>query len=215
MSNKYTKNIINAIREAYKLSDKRGAKYVGSEQLLYGLLAIPSCRAHEILIEENVDPEIYGEMVMRNIDVNCPIEGLTDSCKKILDKTADIARRAGCDFIATEHVLYSILTETDCYALKYLRSMGIDIEGLTSRTKQVVFPKERIATDGSDFLFDDDDAEDADMHMRDAYSRKSSWQRKAPSASRNSTSGTMEPPGRSSFPPPARPRRSRSSTSTA
>ncbi|MBQ7164673.1 MAG: hypothetical protein IJR61_05025, partial [Clostridia bacterium] len=135
----YSGNIKKVIDNAYAISLKRGVKYAGSEQLLYGLIATEGCVACGILKKFGVDRDAYADMVLSYINVSDPTEGLTEGAKKILDRTAAIARRAGSEQIVTEHILYSILIEPQCFAMKYLKALGIDTDGMAEYLKDILF----------------------------------------------------------------------------
>ena len=135
----YSGNIKKVIDSAYAISKKRGVRYAGSEQLLYGLIATEDCVACSVLKKFGVDRNAYGDMVLKYINVNDPTEGLTESARKILDRTAVISRRAGSEQIVTEHVLYSILIEPGCFAMKYLKALGTDTDGMTEYLKEMLF----------------------------------------------------------------------------
>ena len=147
MKARYTKNLLAAIDEAGRISASYGVSYVGSEQILYGLLKIGQGVAARLMTEFGVSIDEYLTLLIRSFQKTCPIEGFTERCTRMLDRTADIAERAGCTSIATEHVLLSILMERDCVAVSILKALGVDVEGLYSQTHRITFAS---ATAGKD-----------------------------------------------------------------
>ncbi len=137
--NKYTKNMLAAIDAAGKITQSFGVNYVGSEQLLCGLLTLPTSAAGRLLENYGVYRENYESYLARSINKSCPIHGFTENCIKLLDRTQEITMTAGYSCIATEHVLLSILMETNCVAVRILHAMGVDVEGLSAETRSIVF----------------------------------------------------------------------------
>ena len=141
MGNNYTKNMLAAIDEAGKISASHGVSYVGSEQILYGLLCIESGVAARLLAEFGVTKNSYMTLLVRSFRKSSPITGFTERCGRMLDRTAQITARAGYKSIATEHVLLSILMEKKCVAIDILLALGVDVDGLYTQVSAVVFPQ--------------------------------------------------------------------------
>ena len=140
MKKKYTQNMVRVIDEAGDISAKFGVRYVGSEQILYGLLKVSNCVASSLLRSFGVTLAEYESYLIKTIQFSSPLVGLTARCTEMLDKTEEIARRAGCSYITTEHVLYAVLLESECCAVEILRALEIDVAGLLSETERAVFP---------------------------------------------------------------------------
>ncbi|MDY2851330.1 MAG: ATP-dependent Clp protease ATP-binding subunit [Candidatus Borkfalkiaceae bacterium] len=140
MNKKYTKNMLKVIDEAGDISAKFGVRYVGSEQILYGLLKVYNCVASSLLRGFGVSLAEYERYLIKTIQFSSPLVGLTARCKEMLDVTEEVARRAGCTYITTEQVLYAVLCERDCCAVEILYAMNVDVDGLFSETSKTVFP---------------------------------------------------------------------------
>ena len=142
MNNKnYTKNALIAIEASLNTTERRGKRYVGSEQLLCGLLSVPGSRAYDYLIKYGVNPETFEDYVMKRV-ANIIRTGnpLTPNAAKIIDLADDMRRLTGSDRIATEHILLAILS-TECMAVQYLINFDIDVMALLSEIRTECLPK--------------------------------------------------------------------------
>ncbi|MBO7377356.1 MAG: ATP-dependent Clp protease ATP-binding subunit [Clostridia bacterium] len=128
----YTENVVNVIKAAEKISQTLGLGYIGSEHLLYGLMSVNNSVAQKYLLssEYKVDEKRYKEFVYTSRQTDCPVIGFNDESKRILDRTEGISAFVGDNFIATEHVLYSILEDERCTAVRILSGMGVNWRGL-------------------------------------------------------------------------------------
>ena len=97
MKGNYTKNMLTAIDEAGKISSYHGVSYVGSEQILYGLLCVGGGVASRLLQAHGVTQEKYSALLRRTFQKNSPIVGFTERCSRMLDRTGEIVARAGYD----------------------------------------------------------------------------------------------------------------------
>lgn len=128
--NGFTKKSNNAINVAIAIASKLGHTCVGSEHLIYGLVAEESSVAQTMLERENVAAsdiekkliDTFGSGVSGMLSPN----ELTPRSKRILEHAIYEARNLGHQFVGTEHILLSILQETDCYAVQFLQELGIN-----------------------------------------------------------------------------------------
>ncbi len=140
MKGRYTKNTLAAIDEAGRISERFGVRYVGSEQILYGLLSVQGCVASRLMTRFGVSISEFETYLIQTIQVNSPLLGITPRCREMLDRTEGITRSAHANYVTTEHVLLSILMEKDCVAVKILYALGVDVDGLFIETRKTVFP---------------------------------------------------------------------------
>lgn len=136
---KLSENLKKALRFAENLSKQYGCSYIGSEHLLYGILQVES-RTSKLLLEEKVDINRYGQELLRWMDKNSPIQGLTARTKAMLTKANDWAYSfdGKTAIISTEILTYVILEDKESYAYKFLRAQGIDIDRLLSRLEKLI-----------------------------------------------------------------------------
>ena len=139
MKGNYTKNMLAAIDRASEISKRFGVRYIGSEQVLYGLISNAEGVASKLLLKHGVRLDNYSALLARTFQKSCPIDGFTERCKKMLDRTQYIIEKAGTTCIASEHVLLSILMERDCVAVQILSALGVNLDALKTDTEARVF----------------------------------------------------------------------------
>ncbi len=120
----------NALIAAQMASEELHHDHIGTEHLLFGIVAEKSSFAAEILIKAKIVPEIVkAELILVNknneSDVWKPI--LSANLKNAIERSAIIASQYGYQFIGTEHFLYGLLTTRTNKAKVILSKLGIDI----------------------------------------------------------------------------------------
>ena len=134
-----TTNAAAAISASQKFAAELGHSYVGSEHILLGLLSKPDSIAARLLIENGVTYEIVKKAITDASGTGDVQSGIspepTPRTKRIIENTVVMANSTGQNFIGTEHILMSVLAETDCVACKILRSLGINCHELFSKAK--------------------------------------------------------------------------------
>ncbi len=134
-----TTNASAAIVASQRAAAELGHSYVGSEHLLLGLLSRSDSIAARLLIESGATFEKIRSLIIEKSGNGDNLSGETPEptpkTKKIIENTLAMAQSTGQNFIGTEHILMSILVETDCVACKLLNELGIDCSKLFLRTK--------------------------------------------------------------------------------
>ncbi len=119
----------NALISAQLISEELQHDHIGTEHLLYGVIAEKSSFAAEILIKAKISPAIVRQEI-EIIDYNNhtatwkPI--LSENLKLAIEKSAIIASQYGYQFIGTEHFLYGLITAQNNKAKVILSKLGID-----------------------------------------------------------------------------------------
>ncbi len=129
-SNKFTEKAENAIKNAIDIAGELGHTYIGSEHILLGLLSEKNSVAATVLNElgiilndiESIVKDEIGTGTLTSVSK----EDFTPRTKKILKNAATQAESSGKDSIGTEHILLSILDETESYAMRLLGEMGLN-----------------------------------------------------------------------------------------
>ncbi len=129
MSNKFTQKAQNTLNHALSSARELGHTYVGSEHLLLGLLSekdsiaarLLSARGAELSQLRDAIIDISGSGACSHVT---PAD-MTPRAKRIIERSATEAMRGGGKFIGTEHILYSLLSERDCVAVRLLEAEGI------------------------------------------------------------------------------------------
>lgn len=120
----------NALIAAQMASEELHHDHIGTEHLLFGIVAEKSSFAAEILIKAKISPEIVkAELILvnknRETDTWKPI--LSENLKQAIERSAIVASQYGYQFIGTEHFLYGLLTTQANKSKVILSKLGIDI----------------------------------------------------------------------------------------
>ena len=126
-------NFRKALSIANHITAEKGASYVGSEHFVYAFLCLPECSAYGILAGEGVTKNEYEDIFFQKIDKNSKIEGLTRRTQQMYDRAVLLSDETETP-AGTAHMLYAILENTDCFAVKILRNFA-DIPTLIEKTK--------------------------------------------------------------------------------
>lgn len=119
-----------AEQEALKLKHS----YVGTEHILYGLIAEDQGIAARALIDNGVSKEVVESKIIDMIgkgqnEVKGSI-GLTPRSKKVLNLAMDEARKMGHNYIGTEHLLLGLIREGEGVAVRILMDLNSDISNI-------------------------------------------------------------------------------------
>ncbi len=134
-----TTNAAEAIAASQKYAVEMGHSYVGSEHLLLGLLAKSDSIAAKLLISNGATYDSVRKVIIDTSGTGDEKLGITPEptprTKRIIENTVVMADTTGQNFIGTEHILMSILTETDCVACKILKRFGVNCSELFYKLK--------------------------------------------------------------------------------
>lgn len=122
--NSFSDNVEIVLTNASKIAKKYGNIQVGTEHILYGLTTIPSCPSTSILASFGVNPsslELVFDETRDTIHEYGTIE-MTPQVKEMIRVAQKIAMQLGHSFIGTEHIMYAILCNPTCYAVRVLSS---------------------------------------------------------------------------------------------
>ena len=125
--NKFTPKAEAAIRLSEESARETGCSYVGTEHLLFGLLAEGSGFAAKYLTEIGITPDKLKEKIMaynRGIISQGNFAGFTPRTQRCLQNSVNEANKYNSEYIGTEHLLLAIARETDSVAFRILLSFG-------------------------------------------------------------------------------------------
>jgi len=119
-----------AEQEALKLKHS----YVGTEHILYGLIAEDQGIAARALIDNGISKEVVESKIIDMIgkgqnEVKGSI-GLTPRSKKVLNLAMDEARKMGHNYIGTEHLLLGLIREGEGVAVRILMDLNSNISNI-------------------------------------------------------------------------------------
>ena len=133
MIDRFTEQAREAIGMAVEAAEELGHSYVGTEHLLIGLLREKSGVAARVLEDCGVRVEKVTELINQLIAPNQSVgmaerSTYTPSATRVLENSYREAVRFKAPLIGTEHLLISMIRESDCVAVRLLNTMGISIQ---------------------------------------------------------------------------------------
>ena len=129
----FTQKAIKAVEFAQYIAQRRGKGYIGTGQLLLGLLHVRDTIASEVLGKFGVDYDSV-ERVIRSADgfqdvLRHEEPYYTRRAQRVMQGAIDAAREER-SFVTTEHILLSLLTEAEGTAVHTMEELDVDIEDL-------------------------------------------------------------------------------------
>ena len=134
MQNRFTGKAQRVLTRAQECAEQMGHTYIGSEHLLLGLIDEHESVASRMLSARGADPirlrglvaEVSGSGTRSHVSAS----DMTPRVKRIIEEAAKEAARSASAFIGSEHLLYALLSESDCVGVKILEECGISITDL-------------------------------------------------------------------------------------
>jgi uncharacterized caspase-like protein len=130
----FTEKAIKVIMLAQDESRKLGHNFVGSEQILLGLIAEDTGLAAQMLKNNGVDFKAtqfdVANIVGRGSGFVAEEIPFTPRAKRILEMSLEISRQLGNNYIRTEHLLLGILRKGDGVAIRILEKQGVNLQKL-------------------------------------------------------------------------------------
>ena len=132
----FTQTAIKAVEFAQYIAQRRGKGYIGTGQLLLGILHMRDTIAAEVLDKFGVDYDSAEHAIRRSDrfqDVLQPEETpyYTRRAQRVMQGAIDAAREER-SFVTTEHILLSLLTEAEGTAVQTIEELDVDVEELQS-----------------------------------------------------------------------------------
>jgi ATP-dependent Clp protease ATP-binding subunit ClpC len=129
-----TDNARTSLQHADAIARNQASAYIGTEHLLLGVLAQGSSVGAKVLADAGITldrAELALNLTPRNLGVSTGAKGLSETAKLALKMSWEIAQEFHQDYLGTEHILYSILTQKNARATVLLRDMNVDINEVT------------------------------------------------------------------------------------
>lgn len=124
-------NARSSLQHADAIARGYGSPYVGTEHLLLGILAQGASLGAKVLADADVTlqrAETTLNITPRTLVVGTGAKGLSETAMLTLRMGWEIARESHQDYMGTEHILYSLLRQSNARATVLLREMGVDID---------------------------------------------------------------------------------------
>ena len=134
MQNRFTAKAQRVLTRAQKCAEEMGHTYIGSEHLLLGLIDESESVASRMLLARGGDPirlrGLVAEVSGSGSQSRVSASDMTPRTKRIIEEAAKEAARSTSVFIGSEHLLYALISESDCVGVKILEECGISISDL-------------------------------------------------------------------------------------
>ena len=139
MFERFTEKAIKVIMLAQEEARRLGHNFVGTEQILLGLIGEGTGVAAKVLKSMGVnlkDARIEVEKIIGRgsgfVAVEIPF---TPRAKRVLELSLEEARQLGHNYIGTEHLLLGLIREGEGVAARVLENLGVDLSKV--RTKVI------------------------------------------------------------------------------
>lgn len=142
MFERFTEKSIKVIMLAQEESRRLGHNFVGTEQLLLGLIGEETGIASQVLKSMGVNlktTRIEVEKIIGRgsgfVAVEIPF---TTRAKRVLEFTLEESRQQAHNYIGTEHLLLGLIRESECVAVRVLSVLNVDLAELRNRILQQI-----------------------------------------------------------------------------
>lgn len=128
-----TDNARTSLQHANAIARGYGSAYIGTEHILLGILAQGSSVGAKMLADVNVTlnrAETVLNMNVRTITVVPSVLALSETAKLTLKMAWNMAQENNQDYLGTEHIVYSIISQKNARATVLLQDMGVDLTAL-------------------------------------------------------------------------------------
>jgi ATP-dependent Clp protease ATP-binding subunit ClpC len=142
MFERFTEKAIKVIMLAQEEARRLGHNFVGTEQILLGLIGEGTGIAAQVLKSMNVnlkDARIEVEKIIGRgsgfVAVEIPF---TPRAKRVLELSLEEARQLGHNYIGTEHLLMGLVREGEGVAARVLENLAVDISSIRAEVIQML-----------------------------------------------------------------------------
>ncbi len=138
--NGFTEKANKAINLAIEAAQRMGHTYVGSEHILLGLLLGGEGAAYTILDKCGASADKLSSLIKENIGTGDTTrltpEDFTPRTKRTLQNSVRQAGRMGHNYVGTEHILMSLMSDPDSFAVKFLGMMNVHLSDVADELRQ-------------------------------------------------------------------------------
>ena len=136
MENKFTNKAQHALSLALEHAQMLGNSYIGSEHILLGLLEERDSVAARMLYKRGIvfsriKAEIYDKNSIGE-KTHLSLGDFAPRVRKIIENAYKFSEKNKQGIVGSEHLLYSLLNESDCIAVKLLEQSGLYIQEMQS-----------------------------------------------------------------------------------
>ena len=125
----FTGRAAKVLEIAKSFAVENNYSFIGTEHILYGLIAEGEGLASKILTNQGLTQEyVEGEILKIDGIMNTLEEEpeFTPRAKRIIENSTRESKRMGQNYVGTEHILLSLMREIDSVAVRILIDANID-----------------------------------------------------------------------------------------
>jgi len=153
MFERFTEKAIKVIMLAQEEARRLGHNFVGTEQILLGLIGEGTGVAAKVLKSLGVnlkDSRIEVEKIIGRgsgfVAVEIPF---TPRAKRVLELSLEEARQLGHNYIGTEHLLLGLIREGEGVAARVLENLGIDLTKVRTQVIRMLGETAEVGSGGN------------------------------------------------------------------
>ncbi len=153
MFERFTEKAIKVIMLAQEEARRLGHNFVGTEQILLGLIGEGTGVAAKVLKSMGVnlkDARIEVEKIIGRgsgfVAVEIPF---TPRAKRVLELSLEEARQLGHNYIGTEHLLLGLIREGEGVAARVLENLGVDLSKVRTQVIRMLGETAEVGAPGS------------------------------------------------------------------
>ncbi|MDP5337801.1 MAG: ATP-dependent Clp protease ATP-binding subunit [Nodularia sp. (in: cyanobacteria)] len=152
MFERFTEKAIKVIMLAQEEARRLGHNFVGTEQILLGLIGEGTGVAAKVLKSMGVnlkDARIEVEKIIGRgsgfVAVEIPF---TPRAKRVLELSLEEARQLGHNYIGTEHLLLGLIREGEGVAARVLENLGVDLSKVRTQVIRMLGETAEVSATG-------------------------------------------------------------------
>lgn len=130
----FTQKANKALNLAMTSAGEMGHNYIGTEHLLLGLIKEGSGVAATTLSQAGLNADELENKIKETTGTGTPVtltpNDFTPRSKRVMQNAIIIAAKLGSNYVGTEHLLFSIMQETDSYAYSFLNELGVNLNSV-------------------------------------------------------------------------------------
>ena len=138
----FTQKANKALNLAMTCAGEMGHNYIGTEHLLLGLIKEGSGVAATALSQAGLNADELKKRIKETTGTGTPVtltpNDFTPRSKRVMQNAVIIAAKLGSNYVGTEHLLFSIMQETDSYAYSFLNELGVNLNSVLDTAEDYV-----------------------------------------------------------------------------
>ena len=151
----FTNSAKNVIELARDFSIEHNYSYIGTEQILYGLIAEDEGLAAQILKDQDLTANYIEDEIIKidgvmDTQVSEDDIDFTPRAKRIIENSQKEAARMGQNYVGSEHILLSLMREIDSVAVRILMDADVDPQKIFTELLKILSEESPISKSYND-----------------------------------------------------------------